>query len=91
MPGHYARECPKGKGGKGKGKGGGKGFAKGKGKGKVGGKGKGKPLWNSAPIKGGGKAKGKGPTYGACWSCGGRATRGIAHGAKEEVPERKGQ
>ena len=71
MPGHYARECPNGKGGKGKGKGGGKGFAKGKGKGKVGGKGKGKTMWSGSPMKGGGKAKGKGPQYGSCWSCGG--------------------
>lgn len=95
MPGHYARECPNGKGGKGKGKGGGKGFAKGKGKGKVGGKGKGKSIWSGGPMEGGGKAKGKGPQYGSCRSCGGGRYRRRRHcgifarrGFRIEIPRR---
>ena len=61
--GHFARECPKGKG---------KGSDKGKGKGASDGpKGKGKS-WDA--VKGGKGTKGKGkkgPTYGTCWNCGG--------------------
>ena len=66
---HFARECPKKGGGKGK-MGAEKGYGQGMNFGGQKSKGKGKEYSKGAGMKGGGKS-GKGPMYGSCWTCGG--------------------
>ena len=72
LPGHYARECTKGKS-KGKGKAVGSGYGPMKGTGKAS-----YTTYGSKGSKGGkgkGKSGGKGPATG-CWDCGGNHYRG---------------